>query len=94
MIKVNSKYVNYIEQMNLNDQTIQFWNLQFQFLELNSWDLFSMYISIRNNTVYRPTKLTQKLDRLSVDWRDKPIKEKERQCLATHLALQLAGVEE
>lgn len=75
----------------LRQQTEMFWLLQLQLLEMNSKRLFAIWIILINSNLYRGNKHTYKFVNKAMD---EKLTEEDRQCLATHLALQLAGIEE
>ena len=81
--------------MNLRNQTCHFWHIQLQFFQLSKHKLISIFYSIRHSEMYIPNKYTSKFDQkyifTSVDYNE--ISQKDLECLATHLALQLAGIE-
>jgi|688.fasta_scaffold2130521_2 hypothetical protein len=78
------------------EQTCIFWHLQLQLFQLTSHKLLQVYYSIRFSDIYIPNKYTSKFDEKyvvrSVDYRE--IQQKDFECLATHLALQMAGINE
>lgn len=80
----------------MNKQICQFWYLQLQFLQLSKHKLLSLFYLMRHSEIYIPTKHTIKFDEKyllrSVDYRE--ISQKDFECLATHLALQMAGINE
>lgn len=83
----------------IDDQTIHFWNLQLQFMEMDLRSLLSMYISIKDSGLYTVNFHTKKINDIMDNearfWggnkKAKP-SEDDRLCLATHLALQLSGL--
>jgi hypothetical protein len=85
---VNQHGVN----LSLKEKTELFWFLQLQFLEMNQWHLRTSFWAIQSLPVYKPNKITYKLKN-KVDGTYQ-YDEETRQCLATHLAIQLSGVEE
>jgi hypothetical protein len=76
----------------LRQQTEIFWLLQLQLLEMSRWHLRLTFWSIQHLPTYKKNKITHKLSsKVDHTWN---YDEETRQCLATHIALQLAGVEE
>jgi hypothetical protein len=76
----------------LRQQTETFWLLQLQLLEMSRWHLRLTFWSIQHLPTYKKNKITHKLSsKVDHTWN---YDEETRQCLATHIALQLAGVEE
>lgn len=82
--------------MDLNNQTCHFWHLQLQLLQLSTHKLLHIYYSVRFSNIYVPNEHTNKFDEKytfrSVDYAE--ISQKDFECLATHLALQMAGINE
>lgn len=72
------------------DQTIMFWNLQLQFMELDGLSVEELYKSIRQSPLYIKNEFTRKLDKM-IDKRD-DFSEDDRLCIITHVALQLSGL--
>lgn len=84
----------------LRQQTEMFWLLQLQFMQMSPYNLLSMYDSIRYTSAYRENEMTRKMTQL-LRVSTEVFSESnhltlmaERDCIATHLALQFAGVEE
>lgn len=76
-------------QTELERQTETFWTIQLTLLELNSGSLGIILISLLASDVYRRNKYTKKMEDLDMF----SMSEEDRQCLATHLALQLCGID-
>lgn len=78
-----------IENPVIDEQTIMFWNLQLQFMDMERSVLRAVFDFYRDSKAYRRNEHTKKLVRLlnRLSW-----SEAEYNCLATHLALQLSGL--
>lgn len=82
------------------DQTVMFWYLQLQFMEMEFNDLLSVYVSIKCSPTYVVNKHTSKINDIMDDYARslyssaKVSFDDKIPCLATHLALQLSGIEE
>jgi hypothetical protein len=73
----------------LEQQTRMFWIVQLTLLELDGASLAVMLASLLSSNTYKRNKYTEKLQSLEMF----TMSEKDRQCLATHLALQLCGID-
>lgn len=86
--------------MNVDKElTTNFWNVQLQLLEMYPGSLLNLLSSMVESGVYKRTSKSKKFGKITktgfVPSRTHFLMgEEDRQCLATHLALQLAGVEE
>lgn len=81
----------------LRQQTETFWLLQMQFLSMNidAEGTFNLLYGIRYSDLYKKNKHTSKIDKkLHNRYWKTGWKEGDFECLCTHFALQLAGVEE
>lgn len=82
-----------LQQKLLKEQTEMFWYLQLQFMARSSRSLADAYQGIRYGQMYVRNAHSAKMERLlGIDpflW-----SEEDHNCLATHLALQLSGMEE
>jgi hypothetical protein len=76
-------------QTQLERQTETFWIVQLTLLELNSGSLGLILTSLLASDMYRRNKYTKKMEDLEMF----SMSEEDRQCLATHLALQLCGID-
>lgn len=80
----------------MNKQTCQFWHLQLQLFQLSPYNLVGMYYNLRYSSTYVFNKYTTKFDlkyiENSIDYNN--FSENDSMCLATHLALQLSGIDE
>lgn len=79
-------------QPGTDEQTIMFWNLQLQFMARSSDSLLDVYEGLRFGGMYKNNKYTQKMEQLRHRY-GHLFTEEEHNCLATHLALQLSGLE-
>jgi hypothetical protein len=91
--------INELSIKSIDDQTIMFWTLQLQFMEMDIRDLLSMYISIKSLPTYIENSHTSKMngimDNESRFWsgnKEAKPTEDDRQCLLTHISLQLSGL--
>lgn len=82
----------------LQQQTETFWLLQFQFLSMDkdSECAFNMLYGIRYSDLYKKNRYTHRIDKTlhTLRWKMDTWTEEQFECLCTHFALQLAGVEE
>lgn len=79
----------------IDDQTIHFWHLQLQFMELHCSVLGRMFLNGRANGITKDNRYSNKVIKLANRAvYEGTLNEEERQCLATHLALQLSGMGE
>jgi response regulator RpfG family c-di-GMP phosphodiesterase len=80
----------------LKQQTETFWLLQMQFMELTSFVLASLMQDLLDSGSYRANRHTNRAKKIldKVYRRGWDVTTGDTYCLATHLALQLAGVEE
>lgn len=79
----------------LRQQTEMFWLLQMQFLSMDRFTLGCLMLYYSGSSLYKRNKHSIKAKRLADNARwELPYTEEDHECLATHLALQLAGVEE
>lgn len=83
-----------IRRKVIDDQTIMFWNLQLQFMEMDRFRLGCMVMYYMGSGVYQSNEYTNKISKLSdkARWLDHSFTQDEHECLATHLALQLSGL--
>ena len=86
------KLENITQSKTIDEQTIMFWNLQLQFMARSSDSLLDVYEGLRFGGMYKNNKYTQKMEQLRHRY-GQLFTEEEHNCLATHLALQLSGVE-
>lgn len=81
------------DEQLLKQQTEMFWYLQLQFLDMGRHNARCIFWDLKFGNNYVKNKHTKKmltcLGRLSSSWT-----QEEFECLCTHFALQLAGVEE
>jgi hypothetical protein len=77
--------VNVDGNMELRDQTIMFWNLQLQFLEMDFVNLSGILSNLMKSH-------EQSWDILSIRMKYPKISEQDRMFLATELALHLSGL--
>jgi hypothetical protein len=90
-VRAHKRAVRDLKESNeLEQQTRMFWTVQLTLLELDGPSLALMLASLLSSDTYRRNKYTEKLQSLEMF----DMSEKDRQCLATHLALQLCGIEE
>jgi hypothetical protein len=76
----------------LDEQTCHFWHLQLQFFDMDELSLFDLFTGIKHSSIYKKNKFTEKFEKmLDVSYQ---MSEKDIECLSTHLALQLSGIEE
>lgn len=82
-------------------QTEMFWLLQLQFMQMDIDDLLSTYIAVKSLAMYVPNSKTEKINEILNNYArivhsgaSRTVFDEEIPCIATHLALQLAGVEE
>lgn len=80
----------------LRQQTEMFWLLQLQFMSMDRHTeyVYNMMWGLYFSPIYRPNKHTRKIKRIMFESRSYLWTEDEFNCLCTHFALQLAGVEE
>lgn len=76
----------------LEAQTLQFWHLQLQFLEIPVGHIAALFAIQLSSPYYRRNKHTKRLE--SKFFTNHKPTTKDVECLATHLAMQLAGIEE
>jgi uncharacterized membrane protein (DUF106 family) len=79
------------EERELREQTEQFWHLQLQFLEVTSLGLSLHFRQLVQYEIYSENKHTKKI-RNYTSGLGICMTEEQRQCVATHLALQLSGL--
>lgn len=87
----------YLDELELtsnqiDEQTIMFWYLQLQFMARSSRSLVDVWQGIRFGGMYSSPfsmKMYELVRKGCYDWT-----EDEHNCLATHLAIQLSGIEE
>ena len=87
------------EQDDLLQQTLMFWDLQLQFFQVNIYGLFRIMSVLKRSKLYVENKYSKKMERILTKMlkerlKSTEISEEDKQCVATHLALQLAGIEE
>lgn len=84
------------EYDTLRQQTEMFWLLQLQFLAMSRYDLGHIAMFYMTTPNYRSNTKTERAKNLADSARSWPCEytQEDHNCLATHLALQLAGVEE
>lgn len=80
----------------LRQQTEMFWLLQLQFMSMDraSESFFNIMWGLYVSPLYEPNKHTRKIKKIMFDSVRRQWTEDEFNCLCTHFALQLAGVEE
>lgn len=89
--KAHQKALEWIKEQNdLRHQTISFWNLQLNLLAMDSLNVGIIFNALLSSSIYKRNKYTKKLEELDVF----SLTEKQHQCLCTHIALQLCGIEE
>lgn len=80
----------------MNDRVCNFWNLQLQLFQFSKYEIVQMYYLLRGSDIYVKNKFTVKNDLKylvnSISFSE--INEEDMYCLATHIALQLSGLEE
>ena len=87
------------EQDDLLQQTLMFWDLQLQFFQINIYGLFRIMSVLKRSKLYVENKYSKKMEKILTKMLKERLRsidasEENRQCVATHLALQLAGIEE
>ena len=75
----------------IDDQTIHFWNLQLQFMEMEYRYLLRLLSNLRNSGLYRRNEFSKSIFQKALK---KYPTLRDRMCLATHLAAQMSGIEE
>jgi len=98
---IHEDWLTLVEEVQeIDDQTIHFWNLQLQFIDLSPYNLLKIFDSIRHTPMYKTNKDTKKFDQILTDHmrtvftkRRHESMMKDRYDLATHIALQLSGIE-
>jgi hypothetical protein len=81
---------------DLQQQTETFWLIQLQLLELDVVALVVLFMNYKQLGRYVKTTRSGKVDRImdrATTFGVSVLDDSDRQCLATHLALQLAGIE-
>ena len=76
-------------QTELESKTQTFWLIQWNLLEMDGPSLALILAAMLSSKVYKRNKYTEKVQSFEMF----SMSEKDRQCLATHLALQLCGIE-
>lgn len=74
------------------EQICYFWHLQLQFFEMDELSLTDLFTGIKHSDIYKRNKFTKKFEKM-MDY-SYSMSQDDMECLATHLALQLSGVEE
>lgn len=78
----------------IDDPTIHFWNLQLQFMSMDTADLVDLFLSL--NPYFNRTKHVKKSYRKCLKWLSDynlfDLNQDERNCIATTLAIQLSGL--
>lgn len=77
---------------DLQEQTIMFWNLQLQFMEMSSFTLSHIIAQLEYNELYCKNKFSKSIKKIRSKIINGRLSEKDHNCLATHLALQLSGL--
>jgi len=85
----------FMMEQDLEDQTINFWNIQLFLFNLDYESLAIIFLLISRSPLYVENKYTAKMIRLSYGvMASADIEEKDIECLATHIALQMAAINE
>lgn len=87
---IESNYIIKEEVGTLDEQTIMFWNLQLQFMEMDEVALTNIFDEYDLEDFIKENEYTKKARSISQKKWD--LTEDEHNCLATHLALQLSGL--
>lgn len=86
------------EERELREQTEQFWHLQLQFLETDTYVLLEHLLELKDSGLYVKNKKSKKMQRYlqkSNMWNSGNFLDpNQKACVATHLALQLSGLGE
>lgn len=96
LAKAFKKHVAVAEKKKLlKQQTEMFWYLQLQFLSMSRFSIGAIALYYFGSGMYKPNIKTQKAKRLAdaARWDTFHYTKEDHECLATHLALQLAGIE-
>lgn len=85
----------FFEEQDLEDQTINFWNIQLFLFEMDSRSISIAALIVMDSPLYVRNKYTDKILKIVYSiMADNDITDEEIQCVATHIALQIAGIEE
>jgi hypothetical protein len=85
----------FMEEQDLEDQTINFWNIQLFLFEMDSRSISIAALIVMDSPLYVRNKYTDKILNIVYSiMADKDIPEEDTQCVATHIALQIAMIEE
>lgn len=95
IIRKTSYRLNKLLNPTIDEQTIMFWNLQLQFMSMDRFYLGCVALYHMSSSTYVRNSYSNKAKRLSnyARWESCKFTENQHNCLATHLALQLSGVE-
>jgi hypothetical protein len=83
--------IDNLEDQPLRQQTEMFWILQIQFMEMPHLKLRRMIMSYIDSHMYVENERTKKIKNTLDVW-FRGWTQEEHNCVATHLALQMAGV--
>lgn len=78
----------------IDEQTIMFWTLQLQFMEMSPFLMYLAFKQLELSGLYVKNKYTKRTLKLLPKVLNNTLGKNQKQCLATHLALQLSGIEE
>lgn len=85
-----------LQNLAVDDQSVHFWHLQLQFMAMEklSEAAYNTLYGIYFSPIYKPNNFTRKIRNLMFlkghsFWNDEDFN-----CLCTHFALQLSGIEE
>ena len=76
----------------MNEQEYMFYTLQQQFMQMNVVTLTIIYYNMNDNNLYVKNKYTPKIEKI-ISKRLLDTSHKDLKCLATHLALQMSGID-
>lgn len=88
-IRIANEIQSELEQQELYEQTLMFWNLQLQFMSMDQHDLRVIMDFYMETKIYVRNNYSKRVRRLlnTLVWT-----EDDHNCVATHLALQLSGL--
>lgn len=79
----------------VDDQTVMFWHLQLQFMQMQVYHLGCTWNSVTTLPTYCRNEHTTKACVIALKALTKGyLTDKDRECLATHISIQLSGIEE
>jgi hypothetical protein len=76
------------------EQVCNFWHTQLQLFQLSTREVLSMFYVIYGTDMYVKTEYSKKLMYKYLYQSPTLLTEEDKECLATHIALQLAGIDE